>query len=351
MQSNGGLMTARAAGEQSVRTMLVGPRGRRARRRRAGSCRPASTTSSRSTWAARRFDICLAYEGQLRFTKEMRDRLPAGQGADDRHPHARRGWRVDRLDRRRRRAARRAAIRRRPAGPGLRTDAAAPKPPSPTRTSSSAASIPANFLGGEMALDADAAREAVRIASPSRSAWRSEAAAEGHRPRHQRDDGPRHARRLGREGLRPARFRDRRLRRRRPAPRGGPCARARRPERAHPGHAGRHVGPRPARGRPALRRQRHRPRLARRARPRGADRASTRTWSARRSTRWRATASTMATVQLNRTADVRYARQSWELEVSVPTGSPGRDGAGAGALRIPRAPSPSSTATRWSARS
>ena len=52
MQSNGGLMTARAAGEQSVRTMLSGPAAGRSGRGRAGQAGGLRQRPHRSTWAA-----------------------------------------------------------------------------------------------------------------------------------------------------------------------------------------------------------------------------------------------------------------------------------------------------------
>jgi len=69
MQSNGGLMTARAAGEQSVRTMLSGPAagvlGAVALAGQAGFSNVLSVDMGGTS-----FDICLAHEGRLRFTKE-----------------------------------------------------------------------------------------------------------------------------------------------------------------------------------------------------------------------------------------------------------------------------------------
>ena len=69
MQSNGGLMTARAAGEQSVRTMLSGPAAGvlgAVEIARAAGFGSVLTVDMGGT----SFDIGLAYEGRLRFTKE-----------------------------------------------------------------------------------------------------------------------------------------------------------------------------------------------------------------------------------------------------------------------------------------
>src|SRR3990172_2417311 len=69
MQSNGGLMTARVAGEQSVKTMLSGPAagvlGAVALAGEAGFGSVLSVDMGGTS-----FDICLAHEGRLRFTKE-----------------------------------------------------------------------------------------------------------------------------------------------------------------------------------------------------------------------------------------------------------------------------------------
>jgi N-methylhydantoinase A len=69
MQSNGGLMTARTAGEQSVRTMLSGPAagvlGAVLLARDAGFDNTLSVDMGGTS-----FDICLTHRGQIRFTKD-----------------------------------------------------------------------------------------------------------------------------------------------------------------------------------------------------------------------------------------------------------------------------------------
>jgi N-methylhydantoinase A len=166
MQSNGGLMTARAAGEQSVRTMLSGPAagvlGAVALAREAGFDNVLSVDMGGTS-----FDICLAYDGQLRFTKESEiGSLPVKVPMIDIHTLGAGGGSVAWID-----AG--GALR-----VGPRSAGAQPGPACYSRGGTEAtvtdANVvlgridPANFLGGEMQLDAEAARRAVRerIAEP-----------------------------------------------------------------------------------------------------------------------------------------------------------------------------------------
>ena len=166
MQSNGGLMTARAAGEQSVRTMLSGPAagvlGAVALARQAGFTNVLSVDMGGTS-----FDICLAYEGRLRFTKESEiGSLPVKVPMIDIHTLGAGGGSIAWID----------------AGGALRVGpqsaGAQPGPACYGRGGTEATVTDANvvlgridpdtFLGGEMQLDGDAARRAVqdRIAAP-----------------------------------------------------------------------------------------------------------------------------------------------------------------------------------------
>ena len=166
MQSNGGLMTARAAAEQSVRTMLSGPAagvlGAVALARQAGFTNVLSVDMGGTS-----FDICLAYEGRLRFTKESEiGSLPVKVPMIDIHTLGAGGGSIAWID----------------AGGALRVGpqsaGAQPGPACYGRGGIEATVTDANvvlgridpdtFLGGEMKLDADAARRAVneRVAEP-----------------------------------------------------------------------------------------------------------------------------------------------------------------------------------------
>lgn len=165
MQSNGGLMTARAAGEQSVRTMLSGPAagvlGAVALARQAGFDNVLSVDMGGTS-----FDICLAYEGQLRFTKESEiGSLPVKVPMIDIHTLGAGGGSVAWID-----AG--GALRVGPRSAGAQPGPAAYGRGGTEATVTDANVVlgridPANFLGGEMRLDGDAARRAVeRIAVP-----------------------------------------------------------------------------------------------------------------------------------------------------------------------------------------
>ena len=177
MQSNGGLMTARAAGEQSVRTMLSGPAagvlGAVALARQAGFLNVLSVDMGGTS-----FDICLAYEGQLRFTKESEiGSLPIKVPMIDIHTLGAGGGSVAWID-----AG--GALRVGPRSAGAQPGPAAYGRGGTEATVTDANVVlgridPATFLGGEMQLDAEAARRAVedRIARPL--GLSTEAAAEG----------------------------------------------------------------------------------------------------------------------------------------------------------------------------
>ena len=100
--------------------------------------------------------------------------LPGG-----RHHRSRHRRRQHRVDRRGRRAQGRARAARAPTRVRSATARRHASRPSPMRTSCSAASGPERFLGGEMPLDVEAAREAIAERSPSRSASTRRAAALG----------------------------------------------------------------------------------------------------------------------------------------------------------------------------
>ena len=99
--------------------------------------------------------------------RRLRER-PSGDAADDRRGRGRRRRRQHRLARRRRRASRSARTAPAPIPARSATAAAAPSRPSPTPTWCSAGSIPDNFLGGQMKLDAEGAARGIeeKIAEP-----------------------------------------------------------------------------------------------------------------------------------------------------------------------------------------
>ena len=195
MQSNGGLMTARAAGEQSVRTMLSGPAAgvlgavalaRPGRLRRTSSVgRHGRHVASTSAWR---------YDGQLRFTKESEiGSLPVKVPMIDIHTLGAGGGSIAWIDAG---GALRVgpAGRRRAAGPGLLRPRRHGGHGHRRERRPRAGSIRPTSSAARCALDADAARRAVeerdrRAARPRRRGGRRR-----DRPRHQRHDGPRHAR-------------------------------------------------------------------------------------------------------------------------------------------------------------
>src|SRR4051794_6006138 len=166
MQSNGGLMTARAAGEQSVRTMLSGPAagvlGAVALATEAGFDNVLSVDMGGTS-----FDICLAHGGRLRFTKESEiGSLPVKVPMIDIHTLGAGGGSVAWIDAG---GALRAGPRSAGAQPGPAAYGRGGTEPTVTDANVVLGRIdPLNFLGGEMRLDGDAARMAVqeRIAKP-----------------------------------------------------------------------------------------------------------------------------------------------------------------------------------------
>ena len=86
------------------------PGGRRGGRRPAGRAVRRSRTCLTSTWAARPATSAWSRAARSR-ERRPRGRRPCARAADGRHPHGRRGRRLDRLARRRRRPARGPAVR------------------------------------------------------------------------------------------------------------------------------------------------------------------------------------------------------------------------------------------------
>jgi len=159
MQSNGGLMTARAAGEQSVRTMLSGPAagvlGAVALAREAGYSNVLSVDMGGTS-----FDICLAYGGELRFTRESEiGSLPVKVPMIDIHTLGAGGGSIAWID-----AG--GALRVGPRSAGAQPGPACYGRGGVEATVTDANLVlgridPATFLGGEMRLDPDAAQRAV----------------------------------------------------------------------------------------------------------------------------------------------------------------------------------------------
>ena len=129
---------------------------------------------------------------------------------------------------------------------------------------------PAFFLGGEMTLDADAARRAIAERRGRAPRPRSARRGQRHRGDRQRPHDRRDAPRLGAARLRSARVRARRLRRRRAAARQRAGARARHSHRAGAAEPGDRLGGGHARDRHPPRVRRHAPAAAGRARARDA---------------------------------------------------------------------------------
>ena len=167
MQSTGGVMTSDYVASRAVTLLGSGPGRRRARGSPRRHTPPASATSSRSTWAARRttWVSCATANprsrrsgtGDTATTSTFRwSTSPQSVPAAARSPRFRRV---------RCSSARRAPARSR--GPRA-TAAAAPARRSPTPTSCSATSRPTGFAGGRMTLDVEAARAAVErdVAGP-----------------------------------------------------------------------------------------------------------------------------------------------------------------------------------------
>ncbi len=117
MQSNGGAVAPSLARREPVRTMLSGPAGGVVGAARLAAA-PACGASSRSTWAARR-PTSRCVDGAIPQRSEWTIDGLRGAGAGDRHPHRRRGRRLDRAPRSRRRARGRTGERRRRSRAGL----------------------------------------------------------------------------------------------------------------------------------------------------------------------------------------------------------------------------------------
>jgi N-methylhydantoinase A len=166
MQSNGGLMTARTASEQSVRTMLSGPAagalGAVALARQAGF--PSTITVDMGGTS---FDICLAHQGQLRYSKESEiGGLPIKVPMIDIHTLGAGGGSIAWIDAG---GALRTGPRSAGAVPGPACYGRGGKDPTVTDANLVLGRLNADyFLGGEIALDVGAARAAIaeRIATP-----------------------------------------------------------------------------------------------------------------------------------------------------------------------------------------
>ncbi len=109
MQSSGGLTDAGRAGEHAALTVLSGPAGGV-----GGALLVADLAGERDVacfdMGGTSCDVCLVSGGQRARDLRARDRRAPGRAARARHPHRRRGRRLDRLARRRRRAARGARL-------------------------------------------------------------------------------------------------------------------------------------------------------------------------------------------------------------------------------------------------
>jgi N-methylhydantoinase A len=166
MQSNGGVMTARAAGRKSVQTMLSGPAagvlGAVSLARQAGF-ENAITVDMGGT----SFDICLAHGGEIRFTKESEvGSLPIKIPMIDIHTLGAGGGSIAWIDAG---GALRVGPRSAGADPGPAGYGRGGTEPTVTDANLVLGRLdPGYFLGGEMALDVEAAGRAIRerIAEP-----------------------------------------------------------------------------------------------------------------------------------------------------------------------------------------
>ncbi|MBV9325480.1 MAG: hydantoinase/oxoprolinase family protein [Chloroflexi bacterium] len=177
MQSNGGLMTARAAGEHSVRTMLSGPAagalGAVWLARQAGLDNVVTVDMGGTS-----FDICLAHDGQIGYTRESEIAgLPIKVPMLDLHTLGAGGGSIAWIDGG---GALRAGPMSAGAEPGPACYARGGTQPTVTDANLVLGRLnPAFFLGGEIQLDAEAARRAIaeHVATPL--GLSVEAAAEG----------------------------------------------------------------------------------------------------------------------------------------------------------------------------
>ena len=279
---------------------------------------PATRTSSPSTWAARRPTSRCARAGEPTIGREttigqFRIKVPSRRRA-----HGRRGRRLDRpRARAHRRAARRPASRRAPS-PGPAAYGRGGEAPTVTDANVVVGHLPPRLIGGEMALDVEAARAAVGSDRRRDGPVASTQAAEGILAIVNENMAGALRVDLRPARPRPARVRARRLRRRRPAARergrradgllpgdraavAGPAVRARRPRGRLPQRVRAHAHPAHARG---DRRRRSR-------RSSTSSRAARATWMDARGHRRRArSASTFV-------ADMRYHGQGYEIPVPL----------------------------------
>ena len=290
------------------------------------------------------FDVGVIRDGSPRGERRQGNGLrPACPRADDRHPHDRRGRRLDRAGELGRHPAGRARRARAPTRDRSATGAAATSPPSPTRTRCWAGSIPAALLGVEGARRARSHPRDLRHEDRGALGLGAEEVAARHHPRRQRQDGGRHPPRLAQARPRSARLRPLRLRRRRPAPRGGARARARDPTVLVPARPGNHLGARLPRGRrPARLREDHEPATVRRL-----DIAEARAHPGRaggRGPRLLATEGVeVETVTRLHEADMQFAGQTHVLTVRIPA-----HGLRARGSCAALSSAPTGSASRWS---
>ena len=139
------------------------------------------------------FDVGVIRDGRARAERGQGDGLrPARARADDRHPHDRRGRRLDRARELGRHPPGRAGERGRRSRARSATAAAATSPRSPTPTSCSAASIPAGLLGVGGAAPLDRVREIFDKKIGAHLGLGAGRGGRRHRARGQRQDGGRH---------------------------------------------------------------------------------------------------------------------------------------------------------------
>lgn len=166
MQSNGGVMTARAAGEKSVQTMLSGPAagvlGAVSLAKQAGFDNTITVDMGGTS-----FDICLTYQGRIRFTKESEiGSLPIRVPMIDIHTLGAGGGSVAWIDAG---GALRVGPRSAGAAPGPACYGRGGVEPTVTDANLVLGRLDLNyFLGGDMTLDVEAARGAIadRIGAP-----------------------------------------------------------------------------------------------------------------------------------------------------------------------------------------
>ncbi len=177
MQSNGGLMTARSAGEQSVRTILSGPAagalGAVWLARQAGFLNAMTVDMGGTS-----FDICLAHEGRIRYTRESEiAELPLKVPMLDLHTLGAGGGSIAWIDGG---GALRAGPKSAGADPGPACYGRGGTEPTVTDANLVLGRLnPDFFLGGEIHLDLEAARRAITDTIARPLGLSVEAAAEG----------------------------------------------------------------------------------------------------------------------------------------------------------------------------